>query len=276
MRTATAALQLTRPLNVAIAMLSVLIAVLITRVEFHWLPVVLACLSAGLIMAGGNTINDYFDIDIDRINKPQRPLPSGSIPPNAARLLAYLEFITGNFLAVFISDAAFLMALFFTALIYWYSARLKRIALWGNLAVSLSTAAAFVYGALAVGNPAAGIFPAILAFLFHFAREIIKDMEDVAGDQKNGADTLPIRYGMRPAIRLAWAIFAALLIATVIPFSLGDYGRIYLSIVVIGVWPVIVFVSIRIFQTSQPDVLNKLSNLLKLDMLIGLIALFFR
>jgi geranylgeranylglycerol-phosphate geranylgeranyltransferase len=268
-----AALRLARPLNVVIAMLSVFVAILITHSPYDFNTVLLSCLSTGLIMAAGNTINDYFDIEIDRINRPERPLPAAQISERNAIYLTTAEFLLGNWCAFSISLHMGIFAAFCSLLIYAYSWKLKRIALWGNFAVSLATAATFVYGALAVGYPAKGIIPGLFAFLFHFAREIIKDIADIPGDRQAGADTFPIRYGKNNSIKLVNVVFLLLLVTTIFPFAGGIYGHTYMAIVTAGIWPVVIYVSVMLKRSNTPQQFNRLSNILKYDMFIGLIAL---
>ena len=257
-------------------MLSVLIAAMVTGTLEPHFAVFLAAISAGLIMAAGNTINDYFDIEIDRINKPLRPLPAQKMSLETARILAFGEFLLGITLSAFISLPMLLIAAFFSLLIYFYAAVFKRTVLWGNLVVSLATAATFIYGGMAVRRPGSAIIPALFAFFFHFGREILKDIEDIKGDQKNAAQTFPVRFGVRPAIRLIWLNFLLLAVLTAVPFIAGWYGTAYFGIVVFGVYPVIGYVLISILQNTAPKHLGFLSNLLKADMLIGLLAIYFR
>ncbi len=276
MRRLQALFQLSRPINVLITMLSVWVAAVIARGMWFTSPVLLACLSAGLIAAGANTINDYFDIAIDRLNKPERPLPAGKISPELARLSALGEFLLGGALSLFISLPMFGLAIGFSLLLVWYSAYLKRTVLWGNVAVSLSTAAAFIYGGLSVAHPEEAVFPACFAFFFHFGREIIKDMQDVAGDRQHQANTFPVRFGNTPSVALVWLNFGALIGLTILPFWKSWYGATYMIIVATGIYPVIGYVLYRLLQHPPPVVLGRLSNLLKADMLVGLLAIYLR
>ncbi len=269
-------IQLSRPVNVAITLLSVFIAAFITGTLQPLRAVLLACISAGLIAAAANTINDFYDLEIDRINKPRRPLPAGKISPAAARAAALAEFALGNLLASLISPPMFLIAAFFSLLTYLYAAFLKRTVLWGNFAVSLTTAAAFFYGGTAVNRPAQTLIPAAFAFFFHFGREIIKDMEDVRGDSVHHARTFPIRFGMRPAIALVWVNFITLMALTLLPFAMGWYGPVYFIIVAAGLYPVIFYTLISLLKNTTSRRLGFLSALLKADMVVGLLAIYFR
>jgi len=269
-------LRLSRPINVLITALSIGVAGIIAGIGDYGWQLGLAMVSAGLIAAAANTINDYYDIEIDRINKPERPLASGAIEPSIARLASILEYLPGIAIAAFISLPALAMAAFFSALTWIYASYFKRQPLSGNAVVSISTAAAFIYGGIAVNNYTETIYPAIFAFFFHFGREIIKDMEDMEGDQAAGARTLPLLYGTGAAKKLIWINFILLTIATLIPWLQGEYGSIYMWIVLLGVYPVLTYCLSILKGEPTPKQLNFLSNLLKADMLVGLLAVYFR
>ncbi|MEL6820974.1 MAG: geranylgeranylglycerol-phosphate geranylgeranyltransferase [Calditrichota bacterium] len=269
-------LRLSRPINVLITALSIGVAGIIAGIGDNGWQLGLAMISAGLIAAAANTVNDYYDIEIDRINKPERPIASGSIEPSVARSASSLEYLLGTLIAAFISLPALAMAAFFSALTWIYASFFKRQPLSGNAVVSISTAAAFIYGGIAVNNYAETIYPAIFAFFFHFGREIIKDMEDMEGDKAAGARTLPLVHGTGAAKQLIWINFLLLTIATLFPWYQGEYGPIYMWIVLIGVYPVLTYCLYVLQGEPTPKQLNFLSNLLKADMLVGLLAVYLR
>jgi geranylgeranylglycerol-phosphate geranylgeranyltransferase len=274
--TLNAYIQLARPVNALITLLSVFIAALISGALDPLEAVMLACLSAGLIGSAANTINDYYDIEIDRVNKPHRTLATGRISATSAKTAALVEYTLGIILAGLISLPMFMMACVFSALTYFYSAVLKRTVLWGNFAVSLTTAAAFIYGGLSVNRPGEAVIPAVFAFFFHFGREIIKDMEDIRGDSQQYAKTFPIRFGLGPSVALVWVNFIILAILLYLPYSMGWYGITYLFIVLAGIYPVIFYVMISIVKNTRSAHLGFLSKILKADMLVGLLAIYFR
>ena len=259
-RIITALLRLTRPLNVLITGLSILVAALISGPILSFETVILACISASCIMAAGNTINDYYDIEIDRINKPERPLPSGAVSLQTAWRAAIVEFLIGIAISAFLSPKMLGIASIFSVLIYLYAVRLKRTVLWGNITVSIATAAAFIYGGLAVQKAEAAVIPAIFAFLFHCGREIIKDMEDVEGDRRENAVTFPIRHGFPASIRLITAIFTILIAVTILPFATRLYGITYMVIVAAGVHTVLLYVLLSLRKNTEPGHLHFLSN----------------
>ena len=152
-----------------------------------------------LITAAGNVINDYFDVEIDRVNRPDRPIPSGQVSLPAARAYAATLFLAGILVCLFTNELCIAIAVFNSLLLIAYAARLKRTPLLGNIAVSYLAASMFLFGGAFGGLP--GLFHvipfAVMTFFAMLARELVKDAEDVEGDRASGAVTIPIRYGIR-------------------------------------------------------------------------------
>jgi geranylgeranylglycerol-phosphate geranylgeranyltransferase len=169
---------------------------------------------------------------------------------------------------------AFLVCVFSSLLLYWYSAKLKRTILWGNLSVSFVTALAFFYGGIAVNRLSYAIIPAVFSFVYHLGREIIKDAEDIEGDKADGIITFPIKYGKIPALTLATFIYILLIFITILPYALNVFGLYYLLFVLGFVDLIIVFVLFSMWKNSEKKQLSRLSLILKLNMFAGLIAIY--
>ena len=152
MQTLRALCDLARPINGFITALSVAVGGLCAQGPILADAVFLAALSAVWINAAGNAFNDLFDVDIDRINRPQRPLPAGRITPQTAALFAAFCTLIGISLGAAVSAQHALWAAGISALLVLYSLSLKTSMLWGNGLVGLISAAAFPYGALACGS----------------------------------------------------------------------------------------------------------------------------
>jgi geranylgeranylglycerol-phosphate geranylgeranyltransferase len=268
-------IQLTRPVNLLIAFLSIFVGGFVTGTIQPLSRLLLAALSGSLIAAAANAINDVFDLSIDRINKPQRPLPMGRVSVASARRFAWLLFIAGCGLVVLIHPLCLGIALISSFWLYLYSWRLKGTVLWGNFSVAFISGLAFVYGGLAVGRWKQAMIVGIFAFFYHFAREMIKDMEDVEGDLENNAMTLPVRYGIRPAQLVTSILIVILMGLTFIPYRLGIFNRVYLIIVLLGVDLVLIGVVVSLWIDPRPENWGRLSVLMKADMLMGLIAVYF-
>jgi geranylgeranylglycerol-phosphate geranylgeranyltransferase len=268
--------KISRPVNILISFLTIIVAA-----ELAWglsplNHVLLAALSAALITIGANVINDYFDIEIDRINKPHRPLASGLLSKKNALIYFCIVYLIAWILSFSINFWMFIVAFTTSILLFFYSFYLKRTVLWGNLTVSLATALAFVYGGMAVNHIQETYFPAAFAFLFHLGREILKDIQDMEGDSKEGAITYPIKYGISASINLISFDFILLVFLTAIPYILGIYSIRYFLIICLGIYPVLLFVLIKCKKDTKPENLGFLSNLLKADMIIGLLAIYLK
>jgi geranylgeranylglycerol-phosphate geranylgeranyltransferase len=263
---------LARPANVMIAMLSVWVGSYLSGVMIPF-RIVVACISAGAILAAGNAVNDVFDVEIDRVNQAGRPIPSGVVSRNSASAFAFVLFALGVLLSSLIGLLGLMIALFCSVLLVLYAVLLKRRMLWGNILVSVLTALAFVYGGVAARHAAGALFPAMLAFLFHFGREIIKDVADVKGDRMAHARTLPVVLGERAGVNFAALALGLLIVVTPLPFVLGLYGRLYLIVVLVGVDLVCAVIVAALLSRRAWMSLGRASSLLKADMLLGLAAL---
>lgn len=271
----SASVELLRPFNVVVMMLVIAAAVVLaSEPSPDWSVVVLAAVAGGCIGGAANTINDYFDIEIDRINKPSRPLARRALSPEWAFLQWLILSLVGISLNLFLHSLALWIAGAAAVTLYVYSARLKKTMLWGNLAVALMTALAFVYGAVVAGNPEQGFAPALFAFLINFGREIVKDVEDMAGDMGDNARTFPVRFGVRKSLTLATFTLLLLVAATLLVYQSGAYDRTYLSLVAV-VDGAVGFSIVSMWRSASPRNLGRVSLLLKMSMVVGLAALYF-
>lgn len=267
-------IQLTRPLNGGITFLSVLVATVLVRGSWVFSRVVLACLSAALVAGTGNALNDYFDLEIDRINKPSRPLPSGKAKPKEAVVLSIILFAIALGLAFLLGIPEVIIVSSAIVLLWAYAAVLKKEALIGNIIVSFLGGLAFVFGGIVVHARASCLIPALFAFLFHLGREIIKDVEDMKGDSALGIMTLPLKIGLRPALICAAVSFGVLAALSPFPFTFGLYRWPYFLIVFFGVDLVLLGLMVWLLIVPSPRNLSTASAVLKADMLIGLLAIF--
>jgi len=226
-------------------------------------------------MASGNIINDIFDLEIDKINRPERPLPSGKISNKEALVLYFIFLLLSFIFSWFINLPAFLIVVVSTFILYLYSKYIKRIPLVGNIIVAFLTGLVFVFGGVAVGNPSAAIIPAIFAFSINLIREIVKDMEDVEGDRKADVITFPIKNGFQKSKIIILIITISLILYTIYPFITQIYKIEYFVIIMITVNPILVYSMKMLFENRTVESFNKISNLLKLDMVFGLIAIYF-
>lgn len=196
-------LQLIRPFNLLFVLVSVFCGAIYLQPPQFTLPILFAMLSACFIAAAGYAINDYFDVDIDKINKPHRVIASGKIPPYKAFHFAILLFLIGIFLSFCTAQwINVFIAITNSLLLFFYAKKFKLQLIIGNIVVAISSASTFIYGGFANQNFHPSLVIAIFAFLYTLIRELVKDMEDHQADRIKKANTIPIRMGLRKSVFL--------------------------------------------------------------------------
>lgn len=267
-------IKITRPINVLITFLVVIVAILISQIYKVGLSVIIiSSLAAALITAGGNVINDIFDIETDKIAHPDRVLVNGTLSKKEAALFYNLLNAIAIILATGISIQVLLIALLSIILLFVYSKFLKKLPLIGNFVIAFLTGLAFIYGGFVSNNPVTAVIPAIFAFLINFIREVVKDIQDIEGDKSANLKTFPIKYGI-PKSNFVIILLTIILIAfTVYPFFASLFRIEYFIVVMLVVNPILVLCLKHLFDKSGPK-LSMISNLLKLDMIMGLIAIY--
>ena len=226
-----AVLRLLRPFNAVLSLAAVALGAVLAagRAAFEApVPLALAVLSAALVGSASNALNDVVDLDIDRINRPDRPLPSGAVGVGAARALWAVLSAAGVAAGAAVSAALGGIAAGSVALLWLYNVRLKGTPGPGNVVAAGVIALALLYGALAVGGPRPAVWAGVaLTFLLVLGREVAKDVEDAVGDAAHGARTLAVVLGERRAAAVALAVMGLTLAALPAATLLG-LGRSFL------------------------------------------------
>ena len=275
MKKISAYIIIVRPVNFLITFFTVIIAAALSyKGEYSSVKVFLAAITASLTMSAGNIINDIYDLNGDKINHSFRPLPSGVISLKASLIYYFILLAVSLLLSLFISNLNFAVNLIAVLLLYLYSYKLKHIALGGNLTVSLLTGLAFIYGGITVNNIYNSIIPALFAFLINLIREIVKDMEDSEGDMREGIISFPSKYGAKTAKNTIITLSMLLILFTLFPYINGNYGNYYMAVILFLVIPVLIYFLISLIKDNSHKNMRKLSFILKLDMVLGLIALY--
>ena len=206
---------------------------------------------------------------------------TGGISP-VALSLAYIDWLSHLAAAPqrqmeISQDALRCASQFFESALHYFSpgqgpwSLIKPRPLAGNIAVALIAGLPPFYGALAVGAPAAGLVPWILAAWLHGAREIVKDVEDEAGDRAIGRRTLPIVVGRRPAQVVAAGVALLFVPASLLLPRAAGYGSAYFLIALPAQMAVLIAATWLILDSVGR--VAKVSVLLKISMVVGLVAL---
>jgi 4-hydroxybenzoate polyprenyltransferase len=253
-----------------------------------------------LIASGGYVINDYFDVKIDKINKPDKQIVSNKLSRHTAIILH--QFLTGLGvtcgLILALIARSFTLAFIFIVipgLLWFYSASYKRLFLIGNLVVSFISAMTVLvvgilqisflqkeYGSLIFETPIPGSFYgwiggfAIFSFLCTLIREIIKDMEDEKGDREMECHTLPIRWGITKTKIFLYGLIAF----TVIALFLADYflipfkSTLTIKYIIFGLTLPFACLCFLIYRANSKSDYHQASDFSKVIMFIGVLYSF--
>ena len=268
-------IKITRPLNVLITFIVVVVAILISsqnQIEFS--KIILTSIAAALTAAAGNVVNDIYDIETDKVSHPQRILVQGLISKKEAVFLYILLNILTIILVTYISDFLITIVLLSIVLLFVYSYYLKKLPLVGNILIAFLTGLAFIYGGFVANNPYRAMVPAVFAFLINLIREVVKDIQDIEGDAKLKFKTFPIEFGIEKSKRLTIVITVLLVVFTFYPFVTQLYKIEYFLIVMIFVNPLLVWSLKILFDKKDENKYKTVSNILKINMILGLIAIY--
>lgn len=272
------ALRLVRAGNLGVSFVGTIVGGLVARGTGISVPgsigwaLVLAGLSTAFVTAGGNVLNDLLDLEGDRTNHPDRPLVSGEISVRTARALAVVLFLFGILAAVPVALQQPLVGVILAvavAALLGYELRFKQAGLVGNIVVAFLTGMVFLYGGAAAGDAILLAPFAAMAFLATLSREVIKDMEDLAGDV--GRSTLPKVHGLGTATAAARAAAVGGIVLSAVPLAwfvtaASGVGIIY--IVLVGAADAIFGVSVW----HLPDRLHYEQTMSKVAMTLALFA----
>lgn len=229
-------------------------------------------LSTVCIAAAGYIINDYFDVKIDIINKPERVVIGRYLKRRWAITLHQVLNVVGCLLGLLLSRWVFVVDVLSVSLLWFYSANLKRQPFIGNLVVAFLTALSLIVLAVYYRQRVDLLMVyASFSFIVTLVREIIKDMEDVRGDARYGCRTLPIIWGLRRTKYLLYIIIASFIMTL---FLMADslnnprLGWIFMLLLIPVAWLVY-----RLVMADTRRNFAYLSNLCKLIMMMGVLSM---
>ena len=196
-------------------------AIALGRIPPAW-PALLGFLTASLLLAGTMVLNDIQDVEVDRVNSPDRPLPSGRVSIGEAYSLSIGLSAIALAASFLLGIGTFLTALAALTLMAYYNTRGKQTGFLGNAVVSFNVALPFFFGGLAVDSlrPLLFIF-FLLAFLANLAREVAKGIADVAGDSVKGIRTLAVLKGVGWAAKTSGVLFGLAVLLSFLPPLFG-------------------------------------------------------
>ena len=269
-----AVVQIFRPELPLAAGVCVLLGELIALGEFPpFSPAALGFLSVFFISGSALVLNDYFDLEVDRVNMPQRPLPAGLLSPNEALIITAVAISAGLIAALLIGVIAFLFCAIACLVGILYNWKFKESGLPGNLMVAFSVSFTFLFGGITVGEPwnvVVWCFAA-MAFLIDLGEEIAGDAMDMAGDRERASRSIAIQQGRKFALTLSSFIFGLVILVSLLPLAFGWLGASYLPMIVITD-VLIVYFTLRLVGSKTPEEGRNSMRGIYLGALVGMLA----
>ena len=211
-------------------------------------------LSVFFISASILVLNDYFDVETDKINAPERPLPSKMVTMSEALILSLALMIFGLIFSYLLNILTLLCTLILSIIGFLYNRKFKKSGLPGNLMVSFSVGMTFIYGGVSVGLPFNKIvwFFGVIAALIDLGEEIAADAMDMQGDTLIYSKSLAIKYGQPAALKVSSYLFFFVILLTSIPFILNWFQPAYLLPIII-MDTAIAYCSIKLIRSKNEE-----------------------
>ncbi len=229
---ARAALELIRPVNCAMIGFAVIVGTFVSKPPSIVIPQLsLGFLTGFFICAYSMAVNDIYDVEIDKVNRPERPIPSGKVSAQAATRISLVVLMAGIACSVLsLNPTAVVIALVYAFLSWLYNSRAKKTGLAGNLIVASSLAIPFIYGGAISGGSIAGsllLMMALTAFFSGVGREVVKSMADAEGDAKRDVNSVARSRGLRTASVIGALFFLLAIITSWVPLITGLANTLY-------------------------------------------------
>jgi len=269
-------LRLMRPVNCLMMGFAVIVGASLANPRVlgtSWLNLICGFITGFMLTAASMAINDYYDREIDAVNEPNRPIPSGLIKPREALAFAFVLTAIGFATAYSTNIFSFVIAIIAWIVFVTYTVAGKRSGLPGNFLVSACVAIPFIYGSVAIVNEVKlnVLIFASMAFLSNTGREITKGIVDVKGDRMQNVKTLAVRYGEKNAAIAATVFYLLAVLLSPIPWLLNLVSLWFIPLVAITDFGLVASSFMLLKDYSRGNA-RKIKNIVLLWFIIGLLA----
>jgi len=265
-----------RPVNCAMIGFAVVVGAFVSKPSsIPWLQLVLGFFTGFFVCAYSMSVNDVYDLEVDRVNRPDRPIPSGRISVRQASTLSLTMLVVGLACALIsFVPLAVVMAVAYAFLSWLYNAKAKRTGLPGNLIVASSLAIPFIYGGAVSGGSIGGsllLMMALTAFFSGVGREVVKSMADVEGDAKREVNSIARTRGLGFASRVGALFFLLAVLTSWVPLVTGLANQVYTYGVII---PDVIFayLAVTIILHYDPQSAYRVKRVALAGMTVGLLV----
>jgi geranylgeranylglycerol-phosphate geranylgeranyltransferase len=269
-------LRLMRPVNCLMMGIAVIVGATLASphdLGISWLNLVYGFVTGFALTGASMAINDYYDREIDAVNEPNRPIPSGLIKPREALAFAVIITAIGFTAACLANILCFAVAIFAWVIFTTYTTIGKRSGLPGNFLVSTCVAVPFIYGSAAIVNKVElnVLIFASMAFLSNTGREITKGIADIKGDEMQNVKTLAVRYGQKNAAIVATIFYLLAVLLSPIPWLLKLVSFWFVPFVAMTDFGLVAS-SFLLLEDYSRENARKVKNIVLLWFVIGLLA----
>lgn len=275
----TGSARLVRMTNlIIVALTQYLTRILLIGPRHEWRSIIadadmfVLALSTVCIAAAGYIINDYFDVKIDIVNKPERVVVGRYLKRRWAMGAHQVLNVMGAVLGLIVSPYIFVINVFSITLLWFYSERYKRLPFIGNFIVSLLTGLTLLILTVHYPENRHLVFIyAVFSFFISLIREVVKDMEDIRGDEAHGCKTLPIIWGIRRTKTFLYSVTIAFVL-TLFVMARALHNNLLTLLFLLLLLPIALLV-LRLYQSDTRRDFKQISSLCKIIMLLGLVTM---
>ena len=269
-------LDLVRPVNCVMIGFAVIVGAFVSKPPtVSGLQLAFGFFTGLFICAYSMAVNDIYDLEVDRVNRPDRPIPSGRVTVRQASRLSLLMLGVGLACSILsFNPLAVVIALAYAFVSWLYNSRAKRTGLPGNLIVASSLAIPFIYGGAVSGGSIGGsllLMMALTAFFSGVGREVVKSMADVEGDAKRHVESLARTRGLGLASGVGALFFVLAVLTSWVPLLTGLANQVYTYGVII---PDVIFVylAVSIVVRHDPQSAYRVKRVALAGMTVGLLV----
>ncbi len=270
-------LRLIRPLNCIVMSFAVLVGASLTGLgNLQWINLLFGAITAFTLTGAAMAVNDYYDFDIDKINEPNRPIPSGQVSLRASLVTTAILTLIGLSFALIISLYCLIFATVAWIFMVTYTTIGKRAGFPGNLLVSACVAAPFLFGSLVATNTVTIniLLFASMAFLANTGREIAKGIVDIEGDGQHKIKTLAVVFGSKKAALAAATFFILAVCLSPIPVILDIVSIWFIPFVLITDVGLL-WCSVSLMKKPERENSRKIKKTVLFLFIFGLLAFIF-
>ena len=268
--------DLLRPVNCVMIGFAVIVGAFVSKPPSVSVPqLVLGFLTGFFICAYSMAVNDVYDLEVDKVNRPDRPIPSARVSVEQASRLSFMVLAAGMACSVLsLNIVGVVIAGAYAFLSWLYNSRAKKTGLPGNLIVASSLAIPFIYGGAVGGGSVGGsllLMMALTAFFSGVGREVVKAMADVEGDAKRDINSLARSRGLGFASKVGAAFFLLAVVTSWVPLLTGLANEVYTYGVVIPD-AIFLYLAVTIVARNGPASAYTVKRVALAGMTVGLLV----